>query len=1093
VLTVRAPTVPVIVRHPASASLLPGGYHTLGVGLQHTYGVSYQWKRDGTAIAGATSSSYSIHSAQPSHAGIYTVTITSPAGSVTSEGAEIRVDTNSTRPVISFSTGSAAVASGNSVDFSIGTSVTPTAIQWHLDGVPIPNQKSANLYFTASAAAVGSYTAVVTTSGGTFTSREMKLTLLNSAVAPTITYQPRSQSIEPGAWVAFEVGAAGESPLSYQWRKNGTNIPLANSAYFSFHATSSDAGTYSVVVTNAHGSVTSADATLTVRAATAPTITTHPVSQAVSSSSSSLSLSVSATGTSPLTYQWRKDAVNIAGATSYYLHRSVDANAAGRYSVVVTNSAGSATSLDAVVTIVDVATGPVFTTQPAAASAYAGASVTLTGAATGRGTIAYQWRKNGTAISGATGASLTLSNLTAGDGAVYTLVASDADGSTSSQSATLTVLPSVAPSITTHPQSAYVLTGANVTFSATATGTPAPSLQWYRNSQALGGATSATLTLNNVQAGDAGAYALVATNAAGSATSQAATLTLLSQPAAAPSITSEPSNVTAAIGGTATFSVTATGSPTPSYQWRKNGANIGGATGSSLTLTNIQEADAGSYSVIATNAFGSAVSREATLTVGAKPTAIYFGNIGGGGNTGTWALLVMNDNTGQLLAILPSRNQVIVTTVTLAADGSFSFGEPASAQADGMASTAARYYTGPGEGKIGTGGVFTGKLSALNLTLTPTFSAIGLGSGYAGYYIATPLYSAAGAAHAISAADGQCFVIVTDADGVFGGIGTLSNGQFEVLPSSGAAPKVSGTFDPATSTLTGKVQFSGRPEVTLAPATLPSGNERLINLSTRAQAGRDANTLIAGFVVSGNQPKKMLIRAAGPALEKHNVTGFLADPRLMLYRGKTAVLENDDWGVGASAGAIAAAASSVGAFEFPSGSKDAALLVDLAPDLYSAHVTGGSTATGVSLVEIYEVGGGNGAPRLINLSSRSHVGTGDNILIVGLVVTGDSPKRYLIRGVGPTLRNYDVTGVLENPHLRLHKGQTVVRDNDDWSAGGDAGDIASASARVGAFPLPVGSKDAALLVYLEPGLYSAHVTGVNNTTGVALIEAYEVP
>ncbi|HEX2101613.1 MAG TPA: hypothetical protein VHF69_13155 [Candidatus Synoicihabitans sp.] len=191
---------------------------------------------------------------------------------------------------------------------------------------------------------------------------------------------------------------------------------------------------------------------------------------------------------------------------------------------------------------------------------------------------------------------------------------------------------------------------------------------------------------------------------------------------------------------------------------------------------------------------------------------------------------------------------------------------------------------------------------------------------------------------------------------------------------------------------------------------------------------------------------------------------------------------------------ITEAAAQAGAFPFPAGGKDAALVVGLAPGMYSAHVNAATGGPGVALIEVYEIGGGGqGAPRMLNLSARSPVGRGEDILIVGLYVSGDAPKRYLVRGIGPTLKTYDVPGVLENPRLSLYQGKDLVRQNDDWASGSDAGDIAAAAAQAGAFPLTAGSKDAAMLVYLAPGSYSAHVNGVNDTTGVALVEVYEVP
>lgn len=161
--------------------------------------------------------------------------------------------------------------------------------------------------------------------------------------------------------------------------------------------------------------------------------------------------------------------------------------------------------------------------------------------------------------------------------------------------------------------------------------------------------------------------------------------------------------------------------------------------------------------------------------------------------------------------------------------------------------------------------------------------------------------------------------------------------------------------------------------------------------------------------------------------------------------------------------------------------------------MYSAHVTTNDSSTGVALLEVYDADEAGGGAKVVNLSSRGPVGRGDDIMIVGFVINGTAPKKVLVRGVGPALTPLGVTGALADPKLQLFKGSTVIFENDNWSAGADATDIANAATSCGASSLPVGSKDAAILVSLAPGVYSAHVRGVGDTTGVALIEMYEVP
>jgi len=142
--------------------------------------------------------------------------------------------------------------------------------------------------------------------------------------------------------------------------------------------------------------------------------------------------------------------------------------------------------------------------------------------------------------------------------------------------------------------------------------------------------------------------------------------------------------------------------------------------------------------------------------------------------------------------------------------------------------------------------------------------------------------------------------------------------------------------------------------------------------------------------------------------------------------------------------------------------------------------------SGVVLVELYDAGAGN-SPRLANVSARNHVGTGGDLLIAGFVVDGVGPKSVLIRAVGPTLAAFGVQGTLADPKLQIFQGERLVAENDDWSPS-----LATAFGRVGAFSLVAGSLDAALTLTLQPGAYTAQITGVNGGTGEALVEIYEL-
>jgi cyclophilin family peptidyl-prolyl cis-trans isomerase len=258
---------------------------------------------------------------------------------------------------------------------------------------------------------------------------------------------------------------------------------------------------------------------------------------------------------------------------------------------------------------------------------------------------------------------------------------------------------------------------------------------------------------------------------------------------------------------------------------------------------------------------------------------------------------------------------------------------------------------------------------------------------------------------------------------------------------------------------------------------------RLANLSVRAALGAD-QPLFVGVTVSGGA-RSILVRAAGPALAAFGVGGAMDDPRLDLFSGQTNLASNDNWDV-----ALAPVFRSVGAFAFATGSRDAA---------FTPTLTGGYTiqargpAAGVVLVETYDLGTGN-TPRMTNVSARNFVGTGENALFAGFAISGNVPKKLLIRAVGPSLTQFGVTAPLADPKLEIFdSNSTVVAATDNWGEEPQAADIAATAVSVGAFALASGSRDAAFVITLPAGTYSAKVSGVGGLTGDALVEVYEAP
>lgn len=269
---------------------------------------------------------------------------------------------------------------------------------------------------------------------------------------------------------------------------------------------------------------------------------------------------------------------------------------------------------------------------------------------------------------------------------------------------------------------------------------------------------------------------------------------------------------------------------------------------------------------------------------------------------------------------------------------------------------------------------------------------------------------------------------------------------------------------------------------------------RLMNVSVRTFAGADQDTLIVGFAVGGSGARSLLVRGIGPALVQFGVAGALSNPNIALINGGGVLGTNDDWGQPPNnAGAIAATSTAVGAFPLPQGSLDSALQRDFAPGTYTVHVAGAGAATGVALMEVYDASGAATA-RVTNVSARSAVSAGAGTLIAGFVIS-ERPRTILVRGIGPALTGFGVSGALPDPQLRIFRGDDVLAENNDWSVTTSAAAIAASARAVGAFALQNGTPDAVLLVTLPPGAYTAQVSAAGGTasSGVALVEVYEIP
>ena len=287
------------------------------------------------------------------------------------------------------------------------------------------------------------------------------------------------------------------------------------------------------------------------------------------------------------------------------------------------------------------------------------------------------------------------------------------------------------------------------------------------------------------------------------------------------------------------------------------------------------------------------------------------------------------------------------------------------------------------------------------------------------------------------------------------------------------------------------------PSPTPTPVPTPTPTPRpatLGNISTRLQVGSGDRVMIAGFIVQGSAPKRVLIRAAGPSLANFGVPNPLANSRLELHDFNGTVGMNDDWQTTQIGGVITAdqGAEIQSSGLAPSDPLESAMIATLPPGSYTAIVQGISGGTGVGIVEVYDLNATSGS-LLANISTRGFVQTGDNAMIGGFIVV-TQPTRVIIRAIGPSLGQFGVPDALANPQLELHDATSTIAQNNDWQITQLGGIITSdqvAEIQNSQFA-PTNPTESALIATLPPGSYTAIVRGVNNTTGNALVEVYSL-
>ena len=261
------------------------------------------------------------------------------------------------------------------------------------------------------------------------------------------------------------------------------------------------------------------------------------------------------------------------------------------------------------------------------------------------------------------------------------------------------------------------------------------------------------------------------------------------------------------------------------------------------------------------------------------------------------------------------------------------------------------------------------------------------------------------------------------------------------------------------------------------------------NISTRSFVQTDDNVMIGGFIVEGIPSKRVILRAIGPELRQYGVPNAMADPTLELHDNNGALIAfNDDWVLSNQFQEIQDSGHA------PGNPLESAIIADLAPGGYTAIVRGINDTTGVALVEAYDLSPSSGSI-LGNVSTRSFVQTGDDVMIGGFIVQGTQPRNVIIRAIGPELSQHGVTDFLSDPTLELHDGtRALIASNNNWQQTIIGGIITQNQVQAiqNSGHAPKDPSESAIIATLLPGNYTAIVRGVNNTTGVALVEVYDL-
>ena len=688
------------------------------------------------------------------------------------------------------------------------------------------------------------------------------------------------------------------------------------------------------------------------------------------------SLQVSVTGTTPITFNWycngsllTNSNVTSTALTSNLNLPKIELSQIGQYYVTATNTYGTVTS-----TIANILLPATITTQPLSAAVMINSSVSFNITATGNN-LSYQWNFNNIPIPGANSQSYSIPSASITNLGSYTVTVSNTVSTTTSQSA---ILSFTAPVIINQPSSISATLGANASFLVTATGASL-TYQWYFNGLVISGANSATYTVNSVSTANSGVYTCKITNTYSSATSAPATLTVSS---AIPIILIQPKPLTLSIGSVATFSVTANNNGPLQYQWQKNGVNIINANSSTYTIQNTLLSDVGIYSVVVSNSAGSTISsyiplnaaanglplitespNSQTITSGSsvvfKTTATsaaavaYQWCLNGipivGASSST--LLIQSAN----LSNVGTYNCLAINIAGTSVSASANLSIQVSANPGRLVNLSVLTMDGPGSQMLTLGFVNGGAGTLGNEPLLIRASGPALTTFGIDNVLADPT---------LKVLQGNTIVVdndnwgSTNANIIAISAANSSTGAFPITPTTSLDAAVVQTLPGVSGGYTVQVAGNGTglgialAEIYDYTTNYTVASPRLINLSCMQRVA--ANGLLsAGFAISGDTAKTILIRASGPTLGSYGIQGTMPDPQINVFSGSTLLAHNSEWAGDTS---ITVSNNLTGAFQFSNkSSKDSAVILTLGAGSYTVQSTSVSGTAGVTMIEVYEV------------------------------------------------------------------------------------------------------------------------------------------